>query len=389
MRKSAEAVIIGGGLAGTSICFNLASRGVKDTVLLEKEGLGAGSTGKSSGVTTGFSLLLFTHGDEGALPISLMAKEGQKWFRNFKELVGAESGFREVGVLFLSGEEYVPALRSGFAKARELGFENQELSREDLKEIVPHLEPVGVDFLGFEPRSGFGDPPGVAQGFASAAGRMGAEISLGNGALDVEIEGGRVRGVVSEKGRIATDTVVVAGGPWNGGLMKKLGYDLPLQPTRHEVFVLKKGPNTPISHPVVFDLVEMTYMREESPDLMLGGDIQKDEHVNDPENFDQGTTMEQTQRIWGRLSSLMPSLADAELFTGFSGLYTNTPDNLPILGKAEGVDGLYFAGGFNGYGFKLSPAVGIVMSELITEGEAKMVDISSLGMGRFGGVTAL
>ena len=103
MRSSAEAVIIGGGLAGTSICFNLASRGVKDTVLLEKEGLGAGSTGKSSGISTGFSLLLFTHGSESALPISLMAKEGRKWFRNFKELVGAESGWTEVGVLFLSG----------------------------------------------------------------------------------------------------------------------------------------------------------------------------------------------------------------------------------------------------------------------------------------------
>ena len=89
----------------------------------------------------------------------------------------------------------------------------------------------------------------------------------------------------------------------------------------------------------------------------MAGDIAKDEHA-DPDDFDQGTTMEQTRRIWGRLSSLMPSLEGAELFTGFSGLYTNTPDNLPILGRVDGVDGLYFAGGFNGYGFKLSPAVG-------------------------------
>ena len=386
MRNSAEAVVIGGGLAGTSICFNLASRGVKETVLLEKEGLGAGSTGKSSGITTGFSLLLFTHGSEFGLPISLMAKEGQKWLKNFKELVGAESGFREVGVIFLSGEEFSPALRAGFAKVRELGFENKELSRDDLKEIAPYLEPGDFDFLGIEPRSGFADPPGVAQGFASAAGRLGAEISLGNAALDIEVEGGRVTGVVSEQGRIATDTVVVAGGPWNGGLMKNLGYNLPLQPTRHEVFFLKKGAGVPNTHPVVFDLIEMTYMREESPDLMLAGDIQKDEHVNDPDTYDQGTTMEQTRTIWGRLGELMPSLEDAELFTSFSGLYTNTPDNLPILGKAEGLDGLYFAGGFSGYGFKLSPAVGIVMAELITEGEAKMVDISALGMGRFAGV---
>ena len=388
MRNSAEAVIIGGGLAGTSICFNLASRGVRDTVLLEKEGLGAGSTGKSSGITTGFSLLLFTHGSEFGLPISLMAREGQKWLKNFNELVGAESGFKEVGVVFLSGEDYSPALRQGFAKVRELGFENRELSREDLKEIAPDIEPGDIDFLGIEPRSGYADPPGVAQGFASAAGRLGAEISLGNAAVKVEVDGGRVTGVVSEQGRIATDTVVVAGGPWNGGLMKKLGYELPLQPTRHEVFFLKKGSGVPTTHPVIFDLVGMTYMREESPDLMLAGDIQKDEHVNDPDNFDQGTSMEQTRTIWGRIGALMPSLVDAELFRSFSGLYTNTPDNLPILGKAEGVDGLYFAGGFSGYGFKLSPAVGIVMAELITEGESKTVDISPLGMERFAGVRA-
>ena len=148
--------------------------------------------------------------------------------------------------------------------------------------------------------------------------------------------------------------------------MKKLGYNLPLQPTRHEVFFLKKGPGAPTTHPVVFDLIGMTYMREESPDLMLAGDIQKDEHVNDPDGFDQGTTMEQTRTIWGRLGELMPSLTDAELFTSFSGLYTNTPDNHPIIGKVDGIEGLYIAAGFNGFGFKISPAVGVAMAELIT-----------------------
>ena len=387
MKSSAEAVIIGGGLMGTSICFNLASRGVKG-VLLEKEGLGAGSTGKSSGITTGFSLLLFTHGGGFGSVISLLAKEGQRWLRNFNELVGAESGFKEVGVLFMAQEDLKEAMTETFAKVRELGFDSRVISREDLKEMAPYLDPRDAGFLGLEASAGYADPPGVAQGYASAAGRLGAEISLGNAALEVEVEGGRVTGVVSEQGRIATDTVVVAGGPWNGQLMKKLGYNLPLQPTRHEVFFLKKGPGAPTTHPVVFDLIRMTYMREESPDLMLAGDIQKDEHVNDPDGFDQGTTMEQTRTIWGRLGELMPSLTDAELFTSFSGLYTNTPDNHPIIGKVDGIEGLYIAAGFNGFGFKISPAVGVAMAELITGGEAKVVDISALGMGRFAGVEA-
>ena len=388
MRKSAEAVIIGGGVVGCSICYNLAARGVKGPVLLEKEGLGAGSTGKSSGITTGFSLLLFTHGGGFGSVISLLAKEGQRWLRNFKDLLGADSGFKEVGVVFLAGEDLKDALRETFGKVREMGFDSRVISREELAEMAPYLDPGEAGFLGLEAKSGYADPPAVAQGYASAAGRLGAEISLGNAALDVEVERGRVTGVVTEQGRITTDTVVVAGGPWNGSLMEKLGYKLPLQPTRHEVFFLKRGPGAPAGHTVVFDLLNMVYFREESPDLTLAGDIVKDEHVDDPDGYDQGTDMGQTRTIWEKISTRMPSLGDAELFTGYAGLYTNTPDNHPIIDKVDGVEGLYLAAGFNGYGFKLSPAVGIAVSELVTEGEAKVVDISALGMGRFAGVVS-
>ena len=388
MRSSAEAVVIGGGIIGTSICYNLASRGVKGPVLLEKEGLGAGSTGKAAGICMVFSLLVFTHRSGFGTVISQLTKEGQKWLRNFEELVGADSGFREVGVLFMAGRDLEYAMKETFAQVRELGVDSRTISREDLKEIAPYLEPGEATFMGMEPNSGYADPSAVTQGYASAAGRLGADISLGNAVLDVEVEGGRVTGVMSERGRIATDTVVVAGGPWNRGLMEKLGYNFPLQTTRHEVFFLKRGPGAPAGPPVLVDLMGMTYCREESPDLTMVGDIAKDEQTDDPDGYDQGADMDQTRSIWEKVARRMPTLADAELFRGYAGLYTVTPDNHPIIDKVDGIEGLYIAAGFNGYGFKISPAVGIAVTELVTEGKAKVVDISALGMGRFSGVEA-
>ena len=169
--------------------------------------------------------------------------------------------------------------------------------------------------------------------------------------------------------------------------MEKLGYNLPLQTTRHEVFFLKRGPGAPAGHPVLVDLIGMTYCREESPDLTMVGDIARDELTDDPDGYDQGTDMDQTRSIWEKAARRMPTLADADLFRGYAGLYTNTPDNHPIIDKVDGIGGLYVAAGFNGYGFKISPAVGIAVAELVTEGKAKVVNISALGMGRFSGVT--
>ena len=192
---------------------------------------------------------------------------------------------------------------------------------------------------------------------------------------------------MTEQGRIATDTAIVVGGPWGGKFMKKIGYSLPFRPTRHEVFFLKRGADAPSGHTVVFDLPNGTYFRQESPDLTLAGDVETDVTA-DPDDFDQGTDMGLTRSVWERIAKRMPSLGNAELFRSYAGMYTETPDGYPVIDKVDGVEGLYLAGAFNGYGFKISPAVGIAVAELVTEGEAKVVDIRSMGMGRFAGVGA-
>jgi sarcosine oxidase subunit beta len=383
MKNSADVVVVGGGVIGCSVLYNLASRGVKDGMLVERDILGAGSTGKSSGVTCGFSVLLFTHAHQFGEVTPRLAEVSQDIFRNFRDIVGADSGFRDTGVLFLEGRELEKSFQDSFVILQALGVDARLIDRQEAKEIAPHLEFDDVVCIGYEPGSGYADSSGVTQGYASAARGLGAKVLLGNPVLDIEVKGGKVSAVITEQGRIATETAVIAAGPWTGRIMKQLGYHLPLRSTRHQVFFLKTGPEASPDHPVVFDGVNRVYFRPESPDLTLVGDLEIDEEV-DPNDFDQAMDMGLTQKVWQRAAGRMPYLGKVELFTSYTGLYTNTPDSHPVIDRVEGIDGLFICAGFNGYGFKMSPAVGLVMSELILDGEAKTVDIMPLAMGRFG-----
>ena len=149
------------------------------------------------------------------------------------------------------------------------------------------------------------------------------------------------------------------------------------------MFFLKRPMDVIPEHPVIGDLVNMAYMRPESPDLTLVGDVELEIQAN-PDDYDQKPGMDYIERMWGRVAKRAPGLGEAEYFTGYAGLYTNTPDGHPIIDKVEGIEGLYICTGFNGHGFKESPAVGMLVAEMVVDGEATTIDISSLGMSRFG-----
>ena len=182
----------------------------------------------------------------------------------------------------------------------------------------------------FEAQSGYADPPSVGQGFASGARGMGAEVLLDTPALDVEIVNDRVVAVETALGRVETGTAVVAAGPWSVQLMRKIGIELPLKATRHEVFFLKRRMEVIPEHPVIGDLVNMAYMRPESPDLTLVGDVELEIEA-DPDEYDQKPGMDYIERMWGRVAKRAPGLEQAEYFTGYGGaLYPHTgrtPDN--------------------------------------------------------------
>ena len=373
MTKTTEAVVIGGGVMGTSILYNLALRGVKSPVLLERDTLGSGSTGRSSGlVRMHYSTVVNAH----------LAWESYHIFKAFDEMIGGDVGFVKTGFMVFIPEESTEGLEHNIAIQRSVGIETGIISREEAQELAPSFQLGEDEAFAWEPESGHADPSGTALAYSTRARELGADVVLESPALDVEVRNGRVAAVTTAGERYETPIAVVATGPWSPQFLPKLGIEIPLEATRHEVFHLRRPIDKLPSHPGGADMANLTYFRPEGSDLTLVGNGNA-EDVVDPDTYNPRPTMTHLEDVWLRLTKRIPDMADSEFFTGYAGLYTSTPDLHPVVDKVDGVEGLYVCTGFSGHGFKLAPAVGIVMAELILDGSARTVDITPLRISRF------
>ncbi len=372
MKRTADAVVIGGGVMGCSILHNLALKGISDTLLLEMGGLGSGSTGRSQ------AILRMHYSNEVT---TRMAWKSLRIYKNFEDLTGGASGYTKTGyVLIVSGSDR-NALRDNVMMQRAAGVAAGEMSPAEAMEAAPALRVLNSEACAFEPESGYADPHSVTQSYAAAARRLGASIATNTPALSVEVSGGRAAAVLTPQGRVAAPLVVVAAGPWSKGILSKLGIEVPLETIRHQVFVLRRPEPLAQDHPIIGDVVNGMSARPDVGGLTLVG--AGEDEQGDPEGYDQGVDVEVFRGIAERLERRMPGMSQARFRGGWSGLFTVTPDWHPILDKAEHVDGLYVAAGFSGHGFKLAPMVGVAMAELAADGRAATIDISQLGIDRF------
>ncbi|MEE8443389.1 MAG: FAD-binding oxidoreductase [Dehalococcoidia bacterium] len=373
MKGTAEAVVVGGGVMGCSILYNLAVRGMTETVLVERDTLGSGSTGRSSAVVRMHYSMEVN---------SRLAWESLKVFQEWKDRVGAgDPSYVTTGIMVFVPPASLEALEATITMQESVGIDTRIISNEEAKELAPYLSLDGTAGIAYEPQSGYADPTGVYAGYIDRARELGAEVVLQAPCQKVDIQGDRVRGVVTPQGRIDTPIVVLVTGPWSAGVLKEIGIELPLKATRAQVMFLKRGVEGPANHVGAIDLANLTYFRPDGNELTLVGNG-KEEEAN-PNGYDQKADMDFIQETWGRVAKRVPALAEAELFTSYAGLYTVTPDSHPVIDKVDGIEGLYICTGFSGHGFKLSPATGIVVAELILEGKARTVDISPLRMSRF------
>lgn len=359
---------------GASILFSLAVRGMTNSLLLERDVLGAGSTGRSSSaVRMHYSTEVHAR----------MAWESFKVFRDFGEIVGGECGFTRTGHLIMAGEDAADTFRANVAMQQGVGIETQLVTREEARELAPsfYLEDCGV--IAYEPLCGYADASATCTSFAQRARELGSRTILRCPAASIEVIGDRVAAVVTAEGRISTQRAVIATGPWSRRFLLQHGIDLPLEATRHEVVHLLRGPEGPAYHPGGGDIINQVYFRPEGSDLTLVGNGNMEDVIEDPGIFAQRASPGFIQEVWSRIARRIPALADATFSTGYAGLYTSTPDSHPILDAVEGIDGLYICTGFSGHGFKLSPMVGTLMAELILEGQAATIDVTSLRMSRF------
>ena len=372
MKSTADVVMIGGGVIGASILFNLGRLGVTDTLLLEKDVLGSGSTGRSQAICR----MHYSN------PVpATMAWESLGIFTNFDEAVGGESGFVETGYLVVVGQEDGAGLAHNVAMQYGLGIDTMRVTAKDLEEIAPMVSVTEGEFMAWEPQSGYADTYMVTTSYAKRAREMGAEIVLRNPATAIEISGGRVKAVVTAEGRVETPVVVVAAGPWSKEVLGQIGVDVPLVPVRHQVASITRPVDKLPLHPTVGDIAQSFSFRPDGSSLTMMG-FGDDEEVG-VETYNQGVDMDVRADAMVRLTRRIPAMSDAYYRGGWSGLFTTTPDWHPILDAVPGIDGLYCAVGFSGHGFKLSPMIGVTMAELIVEGAARTVDISPLRFSRF------
>ena len=377
--NSSEAVVVGAGIVGASVTHYLAEKGVKAT-LVDKGSVAGGATGKATAVVR----MHYTNPWDSA-----MAKIGGEVYANWADLIGGDSGFVNSGFVFMVGEQEKDKLHKNVKILREeAGINTYALDPDALQELLPNWYVGDVGAAAYEPDSGYGDPHSAATGFARRAQGLGAKVSQGEEVLRILEKGGRVTGIETERRTISTNTVVLAGGAWSRGLGAGVGLDLPVNSMLLSVGVLKRPESLHGPHPACIDAANGIYFRPEPGELtLLGFSSVVDRHESpenlDPDNYDAEPDMRWSLRTSRRIASRIPAMEDATWVRSWSGVDGNTPDGHLILDQAPGIDGLYLAVGMSGTGFKIGPAVGKCMSELIVDGHASSADITPFRLSRF------
>ena len=374
MTKSADVVIVGGGIVGSSIAYHLTDQGCRDVLVLERETRqGMGSTGKSmGGVRAQFATAANIQMSLYSIP----------FLARFEELTGHPSSYRAQGYLFVaSSEKHLEYLCTNRAKQVELGFKGCELlSAQDVARILPQLRADDVVGGSFCATDGFVDPYSVMTGFAARAVERGARIEKGVAVTDIVRDERGVAGVETRRGRVQTRTLVNAAGPWAAEVARMLDVQLPVEPLRRMLVPTEPFPQISHQAPMTIDMATGFHFRPEGLGLLLAW--------SDPEEkpgFKTSFDSSFIEKILTRAVERVPCFENLQVnpARGWAGLYEMTPDHHAILGPVPEVPGLYLANGFSGHGVMHSPATGKILADLILKGTSDLIDPHTLSLDRF------
>ncbi len=372
--ETADVVIIGSGIVGSSVAYHLAQAGCTNVLAIEREAhQGKGSTGKSmGGVRAQFST-----------PVNIqMSRYSIDFFSRFDEVVGHPADYRAHGYLFCAtSESHLAYLQANRERQIALGVKSVEwVSPEEIQAIVPQLRTD--DILGgtFCPTDGFVDPHSVMMGFMLNARERGARLWLETQVTGIEVESDQIAAVITSRGRVATRVVVNAAGAWAAGVAEMAGADLPVEPLRRQLVPTEPFDQLPQRFPMVIDMSTGFHFRREGKGILLAW--------NDPAEtpgFKTEFDVTFVEKILTRAASRVPVLAEAGVNPrrAWAGLYEMTPDHHAIIGPAPNVKGLYFVNGFSGHGVMHSPASGRIAAELILQGHSRLIDAAQLSVERF------
>ena len=372
---AASVVIIGGGVIGVSVAFHLAQAGMTDVVVLEKNTLASGSTGKAAGGVRAS----FSHPTNIA-----MGMRGLEVYSRFAEDFGQDIEFRRNGYLYLlSDQDNVDVFTESVAIQNAHGVPSRMIDPDEAKRVSPLISTDGLLGAAWSPNDARATPDAVVMGYATAARRLGARFITGCRVDGIDMNGSAVSAVRTEHGTIRTRTVLCAAGAWSREVGAMVGVDLPVSPMRRQIAFTAPSPEVPTTSPLTIDFPSTFYFHPEGGGLIFGW-ANPAEPVAFNLEFDLENWLPHFAEIAARRA---PKVLDFGIASGWAGLYEVTPDHNQIIGRAEGIEGFFYAAGFSGHGFLMGPATGEIVRDLVL-GREPGYDITGFDVRRFQKVTA-
>jgi len=371
---TAEVVIIGGGIVGSSIAYHLTAAGCRDVLVIEREtAQGKGSTGKSmGGVRAQFST-----------PVNVqMSLYSIPFYASFDERLGYPAGYRPQGYLFCAtNEKHLSYLRANYQKQVTMGLKDVRLiSPDEIRDMFPQLRSDDIVGGSFCSTDGFVDPYSAMIGFMTWAADHGAKLWKNTQVTGIQRDAQGITTVETSRGSVSTRKVVNAAGAWAKPVAVMAGVDLPVEPLRRMLVPTEPFDQFPHTAPMIIDMSNGFHFRPEGLGFLLAW--------NDPEetpgyktDFDPAFI----EKILTRAADRVPVFENLAINPkrAWAGLYEMTPDHHPILGEAPGAPGFFLANGFSGHGVMHAPATGKVLSDLILKGKTDTIDASLLSLSRF------
>jgi len=355
--EDARVVVIGAGIMGLAIAYNLARFGVDRIVVLDAGYLCGGASGRNGGgVRAQWS---------SETNIRLM-RRSIAICDDFATQMRINVWFRQAGYLFLARSEgRAKQLSDSVALQNEHGLPTRMLDAGEVKKLVPELDTAKIVAASYNPEDGVVFPWPFVWGYARECQRLGVDLHTHTRVVDLETEGSRITGVVTDRGVIRTPKVICAAGAWSPEITEMVGVSLPSHPHRHEI--CSTEPLKPFLRPFVGDLESGLYFSQSMRGEIVGG------HGNPrvPEGLDQNSSLRFLALYARSLTEAMPILGGVRVLRQWSGCYDITPDGNPLVGPVDEMDGLILTSGFMGHGFMMAPIMGELLARHLLYGEEK------------------
>ena len=358
-----DVIIVGAGIIGSSTAYYLKKQGASKVLLLDRDEVASGGTGKSAAIVRSYY----------SVPVmARLAKEAVKLFHNLEEEIGTDGGFHATGFTVLVSQDWVEKAKTVIEMLKKLGIKSDFVPENDWEKQFPWLITDGIGAVVFEKESGYADPVQTTEGFVKAFQREGGEFRNRTPVRELIREGDKVTGVLLENEKLFTNSVVNAAGPWSKFLAKSIELELPMEAVREQDSIWEVRPRKGLPTTPVANQIEATYMRPMGEGRWLFGRAYPKPYFEcDPYNFKESADEDFLEDLYQRWCKRIPGLEGSKMLNAYAALYDVTPDWIPFVGPRSGIEGYYDASGGSGHAFKTGPIFGRELAEWIVQGTVR------------------